>query len=254
MSSASPRVTFITGANTGLGFEILKSLCRSQRPYTVYAGSRDIPKGEAALEELKKEYPSTHSTFIPIQVDLESDESIEKAVNTVADKEKRIDVLVNNGGASFDGAQQSGHISLRESFNKAWDVNVSGTQVLTTLAVPWLLKSDDARLIFMTSGTASLGETERQDNSMYQRLNGSPAKGWPKEKTFSATAYRSSKTGLNMVMREWVRILGNDDVKIWCISPGFLATNLNGATPDALKKVFSPRQGLLASVLMSCSL
>ena len=29
-----------------------------------------------------------------------------------------------------------------------------------------------------------------------------------------------------MMMREWVRILGNDGVKIWCVSPGFLATGL----------------------------
>lgn len=51
------------------------------------------------------------------------------------------------------------------------------------------------------------------------------------------TAYRSSKTGLNMLMREWVRILRNDGVKVWCLSPGFLATGLGGAGPEALKKV-----------------
>lgn len=31
-----------------------------------------------------------------------------------------------------------------------------------------------------------------------------------------------------MMMREWTRILREDGVKVWCISPGFLATGLGG--------------------------
>lgn len=37
------------------------------------------------------------------------------------------------------------------------------------------------------------------------------------------------------MMREWHRILLNDGVKVWCISPGFLATGLGG-DPAANKK------------------
>ena len=40
-----------------------------------------------------------------------------------------------------------------------------------------------------------------------------------------------------MLMREWVRVLGNDGVKIWAVSPGFLATGLNDSTPEKLKAV-----------------
>jgi hypothetical protein len=40
---------------------------------------------------------------------------------------------------------------------------------------------------------------------------------------------------LNMLMREWYRILKNDGVKVWCISPGILATGLAG--PGRLKMV-----------------
>ena len=42
---------------------------------------------------------------------------------------------------------------------------------------------------------------------------------------------------MNMLMREWVRILGNDNVKVWCISPGFLATGLNGSGGEAKKRM-----------------
>lgn len=34
---------------------------------------------------------------------------------------------------------------------------------------------------------------------------------------------------MNMVMREWYRTLKEDRVKVWCISPGYLATGLGGS-------------------------
>jgi NAD(P)-dependent dehydrogenase (short-subunit alcohol dehydrogenase family) len=50
-------------------------------------------------------------------------------------------------------------------------------------------------------------------------------------------AYRSSKTALNMMMLDWVRMLEPDSVKVFCISPGFLATGLGGLGKDFLKNV-----------------
>jgi NAD(P)-dependent dehydrogenase (short-subunit alcohol dehydrogenase family) len=50
-------------------------------------------------------------------------------------------------------------------------------------------------------------------------------------------AYRSVKTGLNMQMAEWHRILKEDGVKVVAISPGMLATGLGGIGPEALRKM-----------------
>jgi NAD(P)-dependent dehydrogenase (short-subunit alcohol dehydrogenase family) len=38
------------------------------------------------------------------------------------------------------------------------------------------------------------------------------------------------------MMREWARLLKEDGVKVWCISPGFLATGLGG-DPELIKKM-----------------
>ena len=129
-------------------------------------------------------------------------------------------------------------MTVREAWNKAWNINVSGTQVLTTMFMRLLVKSNNPRLIFITSGTSSLIETDKFDTPALQRINASPAAGWPKpDQVNPITSYRSSKTGLNMMMREWARILKEDGVKVWCISPGFLATGLQGVGPEQLKKV-----------------
>jgi NAD(P)-dependent dehydrogenase (short-subunit alcohol dehydrogenase family) len=50
-------------------------------------------------------------------------------------------------------------------------------------------------------------------------------------------AYRSSKTALNMMMLDWARMLEPDGVKVFAISPGFLATGLGGLGKEFLKSV-----------------
>jgi NAD(P)-dependent dehydrogenase (short-subunit alcohol dehydrogenase family) len=121
-------------------------------------------------------------------------------------------------------------MTMRHIWNKSWDVNVSGTMVTTHTFAPLLLKSSEPRLIFITSGTSTLAEHGNQALP----INHAPPAGWPK-KSLMIPAYRSSKTGLNMMMLEWERLLKEDGVKVVAISPGMLATGLGGVGPDALK-------------------
>jgi NAD(P)-dependent dehydrogenase (short-subunit alcohol dehydrogenase family) len=126
-------------------------------------------------------------------------------------------------------------MTKREIWNKTWDVNVSGTSILTEALVPLLLKSKDPRILFLTSGTASCTETE-DPGSMHFVNKPIPA-GWPKSNApMNPIAYRSAKTGLNMMARQWERTLREDGVKIFIISPGFLATNL-ALSPEKLREM-----------------
>lgn len=116
-------------------------------------------------------------------------------------------------------------------WNTSWNVNTAGTQVTTSTFTPLLLRSADPRLLFITSGTSTLTESDNQALAVNQH----PPAGWPKA-GFNIPAYRSAKCGLNMLMREWHRLLMNDGVKVWAISPGFLATGLGG-DPEAMKNM-----------------
>lgn len=91
------RVVVITGANKGLGFNAVKQFLKSEQKYHIFLGSRNLIKGQEAASAASQEIPS-HSTVEPLQLDVESDESIQQAFETVKSKVDRVDALVNNAG------------------------------------------------------------------------------------------------------------------------------------------------------------
>lgn len=94
----SSQILLITGGNTGLGFEIVRALCQSDQAYRILLGCRTLDKGQQAIEKARQEFPQSHSSLAPIQVDIESDESIAKAFDEVQKTHGKVDVLLNNAG------------------------------------------------------------------------------------------------------------------------------------------------------------
>ncbi|KAH9886371.1 hypothetical protein F4778DRAFT_758809 [Xylariomycetidae sp. FL2044] len=249
-SMAENTIVLITGANSGIGFEAVKALLASDRAYHILMGSRSMEKANQAIATLEKDVPQTSNTVEPVQIDVTNDESITRAFEAVKAKYHRIDVLVNNAGALFDSELKQGSISIRESWNKTFDVNVSGAYVTTHTFMPLLLASPDPRLLFVTSGLSSLSKTSAK---FYPQARPPPA-GWPKEQqqqqqqqqqhgavaaaaaASDTTAYRSAKTALNMMMLNLAFQLTEDGVKTWCVSPGFLATGLGGMTEEMKRR------------------
>ncbi|KAM6485282.1 hypothetical protein HDV62DRAFT_284072 [Trichoderma sp. SZMC 28011] len=227
-------IVLITGANTGIGYEAVKAFLRSSTPYHIFVGARTVEKGQKAIDTVTQEVPGSSSVLEPVALELASDESIAQAFETINGKVDRIDTLVNNAGAAFDTQNFANDISnSREIFNKAYDVNVTGTHIVTATFVPLLIKSSSPRLIFITSGLSTLTAHSR---SFYPPWAPKPEAGWPKPGVIANLGYKSSKTALNMVMLNWHWLLINDGVKTFAISPGFLATNLGGV-PEVLKSL-----------------
>ncbi len=91
-------VILVTGANTGLGFQIIRALCSSEKAYNILLAGRSLTKAQDAVRSAEEEFPSSASKLWPIQVDIEDDESIQRAFDEVKSKLGRLDVLVNNAG------------------------------------------------------------------------------------------------------------------------------------------------------------
>ncbi|WVW84164.1 hypothetical protein I302_106194 [Kwoniella bestiolae CBS 10118] len=217
-------VVFITGANTGIGNQTVRHLLSSDVAYHIFLAARTKDKAEDAILKLKEEYQNTKSELSSVVLDLEDDGSIERAVGEVRSLTDRIDVLINNAGVELDHLGPSLGLSQREIFLRTYSTNIAGPHILTTHLIPLLLKSANPRLLFLTSGTASFELSSNPDFI----LNKSPISGWPKPPQRELFAYKSSKVALNMLMRDWHRILREDEVKVWAVNPGFVLTGLGG--------------------------
>ncbi|KAJ5198640.1 uncharacterized protein N7498_007757 [Penicillium cinerascens] len=226
----SPNIVLVTGGNGGLGYEVVKAFYESDKAYRIFMGSRSLDKAKEAIKKLEEQCPGATNTVEIVQLNLTSDESIERAFAQVQTDVGYIDTLVNNAGATFDLEYLGGRVSLRECFNKAYDVNVAGTHVMTAKFIPLLLKSTDPRLIFVT-GLSNIN----QAGEKYFPTPPQPA-GWPKKIEFETIGYRCSKAALNMLMLDWNHKLKADGVKVCCVAPGMLATNL-GNVPEKAKEM-----------------
>src|SRR6202012_1898738 len=87
------KTVLITGANKSIGFEAARQLL--QQGYFVYLGSRDLQKGQEAVEKLKSEGLNNVEA---IQIDVSDPKSIASARKELGAKLKALDVLINNAG------------------------------------------------------------------------------------------------------------------------------------------------------------
>ena len=101
MASVSRSIALVTGGNNGIGYEIVKALFESSKPYHVLIGSRSLEKANVAVDNLKKQCPDSTNSLEVVQVDLTSDESITQAFEQVKASPGHIDTLINNAGESL---------------------------------------------------------------------------------------------------------------------------------------------------------
>ena len=95
---AARKVVIVTGANSGIGYETVKTFLEAKKAYHIIMTSRSLEKGKAAFDSLSKECPDSKNTVELIELDLASDESIEKAFQQVSASQTHLDALVNNAG------------------------------------------------------------------------------------------------------------------------------------------------------------
>lgn len=94
------KVALVTGGNSGIGYETVKALMQSDRVYRLLLAARTSEKAEKAVASLRQECPQSESTVEPLELDLISDESIEKAYDQIKANHGVLDTLINNAGTS----------------------------------------------------------------------------------------------------------------------------------------------------------
>ena len=215
--------TFIvTGANTGVGFEIARVL--AAKGARVLLGCRARARAQEAIGRIKRITPNADLVWLPL--DLGDLDSVRTAAE-IAAKEPRIDALINNAGIMNPPLTRT-----KQGFEAQFGVNHLGVFALTSLLLPKLAETPGSRVV-VTSSVAHLKATIDWDD-----LNA--------DKSYSKTdRYGASKLANALFFFELDRRLraAKSPVTAIGVHPGVASTSLGRHM--GLIQIVGPIVGLL---------
>ncbi len=130
---------FITGTSQGIGLVLVKQLL--VQGYNVVATARNV-------DSVKKAVGSLSDQFLPLQMNLISEESVKEAVNSAIKEFGSIEYLVNNAGYGLiGGIEESSDLEVRANF----DVNVFGLLNVTRAVLPHMRAEKFGHIINLSS-------------------------------------------------------------------------------------------------------
>ncbi|MFY0602067.1 MAG: SDR family oxidoreductase [Cyclobacteriaceae bacterium] len=143
------RNILITGTSTGVGFE--SAVLFAENGFKVYATMRNLKKADALKKVIQDK--SLNIEILPLEVT--DTESIQSVVNTIIEKDGKIDVLLNNAGAGFAKTTEQ---STEEEIRWVTDVNYLGTIFCTQAVLPFMRKQKSGQIISVTSVGGLVGQ------------------------------------------------------------------------------------------------
>jgi NAD(P)-dependent dehydrogenase (short-subunit alcohol dehydrogenase family) len=196
-------VAVVTGGASGIGAAIVTRLAE---------GGADI-----AVLDLNVDAVGGH---FAARADIGDDASVRAAIDAVAERFGRIDVVVNNAGI---GAQGTVADNSDDEWARVLNVNVVGTARVTRAALPWLRRSPAAAVVNTSSVAATAGIPQR-------------------------ALYSASKGAVLSLTRAMAADHIREGIRVNCVSPGtadtpWVARLLDSAAdPDAERAALNARQ------------
>ncbi|MFZ0255278.1 MAG: SDR family oxidoreductase [Gammaproteobacteria bacterium] len=199
------KTALITGANKGIGYEVAREL--TQQRFRVFIAARNAKAGQKAAKTLQD--GGGEAEFL--KLDVADPHSIAAAAGEFGTRADHLDVLVNNAGI-LENANISVLDVSRGEVERTWRTNTLGPLLVTQAFVPFLQKSEAARVINVSSGWGALGEMKDE-----------------------APAYGISKAALNAVTRQFAAALRSQGIPVNSVCPGWVRTDMGG--PNAIRSI-----------------
>jgi NAD(P)-dependent dehydrogenase (short-subunit alcohol dehydrogenase family) len=199
VSQGDRPVAVVTGANRGIGLEVVRQLAADG--YAAILGARDPDKGSAAAEPLRAEGLDVEAR----RLDVADAAGVAEFGAALERDHGRLDVLVNNAAIHYDTGERGVDADL-DVVREAFETNVLGAWRTVQACLPLLRSSPSARIVNVSSGAGALTDMG----------GGTPA-------------YRVSKTALNALTRILAAELRRDGVLVNSVCPGWVATDMGGS-------------------------
>jgi len=198
MAAAIPAVALVTGASRGIGRATAHQLAaRGVRVALNYH------RNDAAAQDTLSSLPgSDHALF---KADISDPAACVTLIAAVQKHYGRLDVLVNNAGLYEEhDPRKVGFAEWEEKWRRTLAANLTGPAHLAFLAAQLMRTAAHGRIINISSRGAFRGEP-------------------------TAPAYGAAKAGLNAFGQSLARALAPDNVHVFTIAPGWVATDMANA-------------------------
>ncbi len=206
-------VVLVTGASHGIGLATAEHLANNG--YKVYATCRDPLKADH-LQKLSKRIANI--SILPL--DVTSEESVDKAISEIFEKEGTIDVVVNNAGFGIYGPTE---VHTIEESHKILDTNFLGVLRVNQAVVPIMREQRRGRIINIGSIAGSV-----------------PSK--------NLAIYSASKAALASITANDAHHLAKWNIKVCLVQAGAVTTSFEFRTPSGshFPKTKNPYSEVLA--------
>ena len=195
------KVALVTGSSSGIGYET--SLALAREGYFTYATMRDLKK-EAVIKKIAEE---ENLPLKVIELDVDNDDSVQNAVETIIEEKQRIDVLVNNAGWGIWGTAED--VSIEE-FRAQFETNFFSIVRMIQKVAPIMRKQGTGDIVNISSIAGRIG--------------------FP-----VSTAYISSKFAIEGLSESLRYELGPFGIDVIIIEPGVIKTNFFDSMKTAKK-------------------
>ena len=142
------KIALVTGSSSGIGFET--SLALARNGFHTFATMRDLSKDEEIKQVIKKEDLSIEI----LELDVDSEESVNQAIKIIFEKKGRIDVLVNNAGYGMWGTVED--VSIDE-FKEQFETNFFSIIRLIQKVAPIMRKQSSGNIVNISSVAGRIG-------------------------------------------------------------------------------------------------
>jgi len=218
------KVAVVTGSNRGIGFEIARQL--GQRGLRVIVATRNPGRGDEAAARLRAEGLEATSATL----DVTDSASIAALRDFVKSRFGRLDVLVNNVGATYDWTPVPTQPSQVDSkaARQSFETNFFGPLEVTQALLPLLKEAPAGRIVNMSTKVASLDEIGRPDSPLAGMV---------------IPMYQAAKTALNALTVLLAKELRGTRVKVNSACPGWVDTD--GGVPPWLRTALGGAGGAI---------
>jgi NAD(P)-dependent dehydrogenase (short-subunit alcohol dehydrogenase family) len=190
------KTALVTGANKGIGFEIVRQLLA--KGLRVFLTARNAAAGKEAASRLGGDVRF-------LQMDVSDDASIQHGAKTYGELSDLLDVLINNAAIYPDENFDILTIS-RKQLVETFQTNTCGPAKVTQAFLPFLKKSSAPRIINISSGYGEIGGL-----------------------SYKVPSYCLSKLALNGVTIILDQALRSERIAVYAMCPGWVRTDMGGA-------------------------